>query len=295
MTRTGAIDLGKTRCRLAVGEGDARVLVDGRGSPGLAAADGVDHALAAILPLLEGTDPTALGVGAAGALFAADRAAELARRLAAACGIPVAVASDVVTAHAGALHGGPGVLLLAGTGAVAFGLDEEGHRLADGWGPELGDFGSGSWIGREGVRAVLRAGVGLGAPTRLTADLAAVFGDRSPVAWLADGDAPVGQRLGTVAPFVLDAAADGDPAAVGIVDEAVRLLGASASAAAADGGPLALHGGLTSHPFFHARLVDEVVARGFVLVPSPGDALDGAALIAARRAPLHERYVHRAG
>ncbi|WP_275092119.1 BadF/BadG/BcrA/BcrD ATPase family protein, partial [Microbacterium sp. K36] len=79
----------------------------------------------------------------------------------------------MVTAHAGALDGAAGVLLIAGTGAVALGVDPSGARLVDGWGPELGDFGSGSWLGREALRAVLRAHDGLAAPTALTAALAA--------------------------------------------------------------------------------------------------------------------------
>src|SRR5690606_36062144 len=129
----------------------------------------VDAALAAILPLLERAGrPTRLGVGAAGAWAAPDAALELARRIAEATGAEGAVASDVVTAHAGALEGAPGTLLIAGTGAAALGVDDDGVRLVDGWGPDLGDLGGGSWIGREGVRAALRARDGLGPATALT-------------------------------------------------------------------------------------------------------------------------------
>lgn len=52
-----------------------------------------------------------------------------------------------------------GIALIAGTGSVAWGVDVTGReRRAGGWGYLLGDEGSGYWLGREAVRAVVRAG-----------------------------------------------------------------------------------------------------------------------------------------
>lgn len=57
-----------------------------------------------------------------------------------------------------AFEGRPGVLALAGTGSNVIARDAAGRILsAGGWGPVLGDEGSGHWIGLEGVRAALRA------------------------------------------------------------------------------------------------------------------------------------------
>lgn len=57
-----------------------------------------------------------------------------------------------------AFHGGRGVLALAGTGSNVVGRTTDGRRVrAGGWGPVLGDEGSGHWIGLEGVRGLLRA------------------------------------------------------------------------------------------------------------------------------------------
>ena len=69
----------------------------------------------------------------------------------------VSVISDAEAAHAGALGGGAGVLILAGTGSIAIGRDARGrwHR-AGGLGPLLGDEGSAFWIGREWLRARAR-------------------------------------------------------------------------------------------------------------------------------------------
>lgn len=56
-----------------------------------------------------------------------------------------------------AFGAGPGILVIAGTGSNVIGRGADGglHR-AGGWGPVLGDEGSGYWIGLEGIRAGLR-------------------------------------------------------------------------------------------------------------------------------------------
>jgi glucosamine kinase len=52
---------------------------------------------------------------------------------------------------------GPGVLVIAGTGSIAYGRDQRGKTLrAGGWGFAIGDEGSAHWIGREAVRVALR-------------------------------------------------------------------------------------------------------------------------------------------
>lgn len=294
MPTIAAVDLGKTRCRLVVsGERGQETYADA-GAPGLATAGGVETAFAAIVLLLKQAGTIdGLGVGAAGAWAAPEAAAELARRLTTETRAPVAVASDVVAAHVGALEGAPGTLLIAGTGAAALGVDAHSIRLVDGWGPDLGDLGGGSWIGREGVRATLRARDGLAGQTALTD---AVHAHMAPVpdavSWLT-ADIPVARQLATVAPLVLDAAATGDAVAMGIVAEAVRLLTASALAAS-DVSEVAIHGGLTDHGWFRTQLESSLISAGRVIVPASGDALHGAALLTHRTDLPHERFVHRA-
>ncbi len=294
MHSTTAVDLGKTRCRVATMDAGDRRATSGIGAPGLASPGGVEAALASILPLLERTGRgDLLGVGAAGAWAAPEAAVELARKLAETTGGRVAVASDVVTAHAGALRGDSGTLLIVGTGAAALGADDDGVRLVDGWGPDLGDLGGGSWLGREGIRAALRVRDGLGAATTLVDALRAHIAPvADAVAWLADAT-PTAQRLATVAPIVLDAAAGGDSVALGIATEAIRLL--TASAAAASTVPsVALHGGLADHAWFRAELERSLIDAGRSVATVAGDALDGAALLARRSDMPHERFVHRA-
>jgi glucosamine kinase len=75
---------------------------------------------------------------------------------------------DALCAFASATPEPDGTVLLAGTGATAAAI--RGHAIAtasDGWGWLLGDHGSGFWIGREAVRAVLAELAGIGPPTIL--------------------------------------------------------------------------------------------------------------------------------
>ncbi|MEM1401673.1 MAG: BadF/BadG/BcrA/BcrD ATPase family protein, partial [Pseudomonadota bacterium] len=62
---------------------------------------------------------------------------------------PAILVSDAYAAMVGALGGEPGVGIVVGTGSAAFCLAEDGSvREAGGWGPAIGDEGSGAWIGR---------------------------------------------------------------------------------------------------------------------------------------------------
>lgn len=84
-------------------------------------------------------------------------------------GRPFYLDTDVAAAHSGAFAGGPGVVLSGGTGAIAYGADEHGERYySDGWGPLMGDEGSGYWMGLEALRAVCRAYDSRAPRTRLT-------------------------------------------------------------------------------------------------------------------------------
>ncbi len=90
-----------------------------------------------------------------------------------------AVAADALTAHLGALGGRPGAVVAVGTGAIALGTDLRTvwHRV-DGWGHLLGDLGSGSWVGAQGLRAAVAAhdGRDSGGSTALLAAAVARFG-----------------------------------------------------------------------------------------------------------------------
>lgn len=76
---------------------------------------------------------------------------------------PIEVVGDLQIALEAAFGPGPGVVVNAGTGSFAFGRDAAGKTLrAGGWGFAIGDEGSAHWIGRDAIRAVLRAADRLG-------------------------------------------------------------------------------------------------------------------------------------
>ncbi|MEP7056009.1 MAG: BadF/BadG/BcrA/BcrD ATPase family protein [Actinomycetota bacterium] len=92
--------------------------------------------------------------------------------------VPVAVTDDSEAALLGAFDGGPGIIVIAGTGSIACGRGESGQLVRiGGHGFLLGDDGGGYWIGRECVRAALRADDGSGPATALCAVVAEVFGN----------------------------------------------------------------------------------------------------------------------
>jgi N-acetylglucosamine kinase-like BadF-type ATPase len=73
-------------------------------------------------------------------------------------GATIYVAGDHIIAHRAAFGTSHGVLVIAGTGSIAFGRNPEGVTArAGGWGPNVSDEGSAFWIGREAVVAALRA------------------------------------------------------------------------------------------------------------------------------------------
>jgi N-acetylglucosamine kinase-like BadF-type ATPase len=64
---------------------------------------------------------------------------------------------DAPIAHAGALGGEPGVIVIAGTGSVAYAMNEEGATaLAGGWGYLFGDEGSAFWLARDALADAMR-------------------------------------------------------------------------------------------------------------------------------------------
>ncbi|SRX92146.1 RpiR family transcriptional regulator [Sebaldella termitidis ATCC] [Mycobacterium shimoidei] len=267
-----AVDLGKTSCRAAAGGRRA----EGAGAPGLTAPGGVRAAEAAILAVARELGPVdEVIVGAAGALAAPDAARALGNALLTLLPAQrITVTSDAVIAHAGALNGQPGVVLIVGTGVVALAIDAGGTlRTADGWGPWLGDEGGGAWIGAAGLRAALRAYDGRGPSTMLLDAAHTRFG--APQTWPAQlNDAAA---LASFAPDVL--ALEGDATARAIVHTAAELL--AATARAAGDGPVAMVGGLAGFEALRAQLDD--------LIPAAGDALDGALQLGA----IHEPHVIR--
>lgn len=144
----------------------------------------------------------------------------------------VIIDSDARIALEGAFKGGEGIILIAGTGSIAFGKDAKGavHRVG-GWGRILGDEGSGYYIGKLGLTAVTHHLDGRGEKTTLTSTIAKKCG-------LADQTAIInavyknGFDIASIAPFVLEAASKKDRVCLLIVEQSAVMLAEHVTVAA---------------------------------------------------------------
>jgi glucosamine kinase len=69
---------------------------------------------------------------------------------------------DAPIAHAGALGGLPGIVVIAGTGSVVYATDGEQGWTLGGWGYLFGDEGSAFWLAREVLSGLMRGEDGIG-------------------------------------------------------------------------------------------------------------------------------------
>jgi len=143
------------------------------------------------------------------------------------------VTTDAVTALAGATATGQGIVVIAGTGSIAFGRDAAGREArAGGWGYVYGDEGGAFDIVRQAVRAALRAEEGWGPPAGFLGALLESTGSGSANEMLHRfyGDEWLRPRVAALAPLVDRAAADGDGVALEILNGAAIQLAMLAAA-----------------------------------------------------------------
>ena len=137
----------------------------------------------------------------------------------------IVIHSDFSVALDDAFGDGPGVLLISGTGSVAFGRGPTGQTArCGGWGPAFGDEGSGAWIGRKALSVVSAAGDGREPETALTGAVltAAQVNELSELITWAGTATP--STLASLAPVVMSVADAGDLRANSIVSLAVEEL-----------------------------------------------------------------------
>lgn len=139
----------------------------------------------------------------------------------------VVVTSDAEIALEGALEGKTGGLLIGGTGSITLGKMSNGQIIrCGGWGIELDDEGSGAWIGREGLTAVVRSLDGRGEITTLCN----IIEERFPTITLSNPRSLVSAftekiiEYHSVTPLVMACAEAGDEICKSIVDEAAEHL-----------------------------------------------------------------------
>lgn len=130
--------------------------------------------------------------------------------------------ADYDIALVGSLGERYGVLLLSGTGSVAFGVNRAGEATAvGGWGYIMGDEGSGYWLGLQAIKALSRVIDTHGDHTLLTqslCDAVGVYTRDQLVDWLYRKEVAQSSYIATLAQHTLSAADKGDPTAEDIIE-----------------------------------------------------------------------------
>ncbi|MBI4520734.1 MAG: hypothetical protein HY701_07835 [Gemmatimonadetes bacterium] len=294
------VDGGATRTRAVVLTLQGRELAAAEGGPGRVDAAGSEAALQIVratatravaeagarLPAL------ALCAGLAGAGREAERSAAESRLHALGLAHRVLVITDAEAALQDAFGDGPGILVIAGTGSVAWGRAESGTvARSGGWGALLGDEGSGYDIARRALRAAARAADGRGPDTQLLPAVLERLQLAHPddlVAWAASADKG---QIAALATLVAEIAEHGDDVARDILERAVRDLVAHVEVLIRKLGPwrspprLAATGGLVDPGAPLPQPLFEAARRlGCAALPRPVRAAIGAAHLALRLA-----------
>jgi N-acetylglucosamine kinase-like BadF-type ATPase len=178
----------------------------------------------------------------------------------------IQVDNDAITALWSGTDGSPGAVVIAGTGSIAYGCLPDGSRFRiGGWGHLVGDDGSGYFIGKEAVRAVLRAHDGLEPRTPLYDKIQAHFKvaampDIIPMIY-----GTIKTTLANLAPLVIDAAEAGDAAAIRILKSSAmhlnELIRAALSRFDEPDVPVVLAGGLWKAKWLREKATEGIHAR----------------------------------
>jgi N-acetylglucosamine kinase-like BadF-type ATPase len=298
------IDGGGSKALVALADKSGQVLKVSR-SAGVNPMDNRDwrERLAAHLKDFAGT-PGLAGIGAAMPAYGevAHLSAEQRGAVAAAFGtVPQRVLNDVDAAQIGAFAGGPGILILAGTGSMAWARDAAGKSYrVGGWGETIGDEGSGYWIGRRVLGLVSQSLDGRAAPTRLVDVVfkALKLDPADPVngleGWVSRLTHPRSE-ISALAAFCGRTAEAGDAGAVAILEEAADELARHFRAIARLAGatlPWSYAGGT-----FNSRVLREAVTSRIGSPPKPPllPPIGGALLAAAQHLdwPVHPAWIER--
>jgi len=300
------IDAGGTKTICLLADDRARIVAESRGGGANLQAAGeleVEKVLHHVMEEAIGdrdTPPAAICLGIAGVDREDDAAAVrgIMRRIG--FKARTLVVNDALIALVAGAGDRPGVVVVAGTGSIAYGRDAAGRSArAGGWGYLLGDEGGGFWIGRAALMAVVREFDGRGPRTRLTEMVLAEMRLGSPNELIHAIYAGGLHRyaIANIAPVVQRAADMGDAVAADLLDRAAAELTAAAASVITrlgmrgDAFPTVLAGGIfRGLPSLAAALaarVGEVAPRSDVR-PLDGEPARGAVTLAlaAARGPV---------
>ena len=146
--------------------------------------------------------------------------------------IPAVIVNDALIALTAGAGDSPGVVVVAGTGSIAYGRDAQNRAArAGGWGYLFGDEGGGFWIGRAVLVAVVRQYDGRGPATQLTPLVLEHLRLNNPSQLVHEiyGDQVQRRGIAALAHLIEPAVAMGDPIATRILEHASAELSAAAA------------------------------------------------------------------
>lgn len=200
--------------------------------------------------------------------------------------------NDAVVAYYGALNGAPGINLVAGTGAIAYGENENGASArCGGWSEHFSDEGSCYWLGKMAMGLFCKETDGRKPKSALYSIFRGEFGltdDMSFIALMEKEYLPYRKKVASVQRFLLRAATEGDESAVELYRDACRelaqmALGIRSQLHFVGVCPVSLTGGLTHAGDLVWEPLDKILsAHGMKLVRGKGSPVEGAALLAAK-------------
>jgi N-acetylglucosamine kinase-like BadF-type ATPase len=233
------IDVGGTKTVCLLADEHERVIAEGR-EEGANLQEAGELALEKVLhSVMEGTlagttlVPSAICLGIAGVDRASDEAVVrgIMRRIG--YKARILVVNDALIALQAGVADGPGIVIVSGTGSIAYGRNSDGEASrAGGWGYVLGDEGSGYWIGRLALRAVVRHADGRGRVTSLTPRLLNHFGvqEASELINRVYHEELSARAIAMLARYVQHARDEGDTVATAILSQAADELMTAATA-----------------------------------------------------------------
>lgn len=211
------------------------------------------------------------------------------------CVVP---SSDNEIALVGAHGQREGVIILAGTGSVAYGVNEHGVGVqVGGWGYLIGDEGSAYWMGKRALQLLTQSVDGREGQTELINAVLRVLNlktARDLILWLYDPAVPRTRDIALLAPLVIDLADAGDAIARRVVNETAKELFLMVEAVTQrlriENPDIAFSGGLLEQP----NLLSRTLQTSLELTEFPRPVYSpvvGAALL-ARMKTQEEGYVN---
>lgn len=206
----------------------------------------------------------------------------------------------------GAHSGKPGLVTIAGTGSIVYGVGVDGSKArGGGWGPLLGDEGSGFWIGITALKAIIKAGEERGPQTVLTDKIVThlhlenlrqlvplVYQERLPR-----------KEIASLAPLVIEAVEEGDQVARRIIDQGLdelvltvqavyQKMGENAqSTSSAAVLKTAVIGGVFNNLTFFSLFQEKLKVNGYQVIRPQYPPVWGAAFYGAKEAGIEFEIV----